>query len=393
MAGAMSLLLLACLLVLAVPVAVFSLQVLAACLPARRPGAPPAVRPSVALLVPAHDEARGIAATLKNLLAQLQPGDRLLVVADNCSDDTAARARAEGAEVIERQHDRLRGKGYALAFGVDHLRAAPPTVLVIVDADCELAPGALDPLVAACLQADAPAQALYLMQHATPPGLNGRVAEFAWRVKNWVRPRGAARLGLPCALMGTGMAFPWRLIERAELATGSIVEDMQLGIDLARSGHAPVFCEPALVTSRFPDTPAAVASQRTRWEHGHLGMILQRAPGLVAAGLRRGDVRLLGLAADLVVPPLALLVLLLVSLWLAAGAVAWAGLGAVAWLAASLGLGLLASAVGLAWVGWGRAVLSLADLVSVPWYVAGKLGIYLRFWSHRQKDWVRTDRE
>ena len=393
MAAAVSLLLLVGLLVLAVPVAVFSLQVLAACWPARRPRALPAVRPPVAALVPAHDEARGIASTLQNLLAQLQPGDRLLVVADNCSDDTAARARAEGAEVIERQHEHLRGKGYALAFGVDHLRSAPPMVLVIVDADCELAPGALDALVAACLQADAPAQALYLMQHATPPGLKGRVAEFAWRVKNWVRPRGAARLGLPCALTGTGMAFPWRLIERAELATGSIVEDMQLGIDLALAGHAPVFCEQALVTSHFPDTAAAAASQRTRWEHGHLGMILQRAPGLAVAGLRRADVRLLGLAGDLVVPPLALLVLLLVLLWLAAGAAAWAGMGTLAWLATSGGLAWLACAVGLAWAGWGREVLSLADLVSVPWYVAGKLGIYLRFWSHRQKDWVRTDRE
>jgi hypothetical protein len=67
--------------------------------------------------------------------------------------------------------------------------------------------------------------------------------------------------------------------------------------------------------------------------------------------------------------------------------------GTLAWLATSGDLAWLACAVGLAWAGWGREVLSLADLVSVPWYVAGKLGIYLRFWSHRQKDWVRTDRE
>jgi cellulose synthase/poly-beta-1,6-N-acetylglucosamine synthase-like glycosyltransferase len=379
--------------VLAIPVLVIVVQILAACVPSPRPARAIGPRPAVAVLVPAHNEAGGIATTLRALWPQLNTGDRLLVVADNCSDETAAQARAAGAEVIERQHLSLRGKGYALAFGVEHLRSSPPAVLVIVDADCEFAAGALDALVAHCVQAGAPAQARNLMVHQAPARLNGRVAEFAWRVKNWVRPRGYARLGLPCPLTGTGMAFPWPLIKSAQLASGSLVEDMQLGIDMVVAGHAPVFCEEALVTSAFPETLSASASQRTRWEHGHLGMILQRAPGLILAAGRRRDLRLLAVALDLAVPPLALLMLLTILGWSVAGAAAWAGLGLLAWYAASGCLSVLALAVGLAWAGWGRAVLSLADLASVPWYVAGKLGIYLRFWSRRQKDWVRTDRE
>lgn len=379
--------------VLAIPVAVIVVQILAACV--RSPGSSRALgpRPTVAVLVPAHDEAGGIAAMVRALRPQLNAGDRLLVVADNCNDETAARARAAGAEVIERHHLTLRGKSYALAFGVEHLRSSPPAVLVIIDADCEFANGALDALVAYSLKFDAPSQARNLMVHQAPTRLNGRIAEFAWRVKNWVRPRGYARLGLPCPLTGTGMAFPWHLIKTAQLASGSLVEDMQLGIDMVVAGHAPVFCEEALVTSAFPETLSASASQRTRWEHGHLGMIIQRAPGLVLAAVRRRDHRLLAVAMDLAVPPLALLVLLTILGWAVAGAAAWAGLGLGAWFTASASLTALALAVGLAWAGWGREVLSLADLLSVPWYVAGKLGIYLRFWSHRQKDWVRTDRE
>ena len=83
-------------LVLLVPAGVLLIQVLAAVLPERSDNARaalPALRPQVAVLVPAHDEAVGIGATLRSLLAQLAPGDRLLVVADNCSDDTAAIAR------------------------------------------------------------------------------------------------------------------------------------------------------------------------------------------------------------------------------------------------------------------------------------------------------------
>ena len=109
-------------LILFVAVGVFALQILAHAFDAKRrkDGAPTAgtSRAPLAVLVPAHDEEEGIAATLAAVLAQLGPHDRLLVVADNCSDATAAVARAAGAEVVERSSD-LRGKGYALAHGID----------------------------------------------------------------------------------------------------------------------------------------------------------------------------------------------------------------------------------------------------------------------------------
>ena len=66
-------------------------------------------------------------------------------------------------------------------------------------------------------------------------------------MKNWVRPLGLSNLNLPCQLMGTGMAFPWELIRSANLASGSIVEDTKLGLELA-SGR----------------TPASVLSRRAR---------------------------------------------------------------------------------------------------------------------------------
>jgi cellulose synthase/poly-beta-1,6-N-acetylglucosamine synthase-like glycosyltransferase len=190
------------------------------------------------------------------------------------------------------------------------------------------------------------------------------------------------------------MAFPWALIEGARLASGSLVEDMQLGLELARAGHAPMFCEQALVTSRFPDSAQASASQRARWEHGHLSLIGQQLPPLLVAAWRRRDPRLMAMALDLSVPPLALLVMLVAGLWLASALLAAASGGMVLWLAASLVLGLLALAVLAAWVGWGRSLLGPWDLLGLPWYVLSKLSLYRRFWSsRRQKDWVRTDRE
>lgn len=381
----------------AIAVLVFAVQVVAACLaPRRSTGAlqagDPAIRPRIAVLTPAHDEAEGIGAMLAALQPQLRTGDRMFVVADNCTDETAAIARAAGAVVVERVDATLRGKSFALAFGVDAMRADPPDVVVVVDADCRLAPGSLDALANGVVIEDRPMQALDLMIAVPGAGVSRRFAEFAWRVRNWVRPAGAHRLGLPCQLMGTGMAFSWSMIAQARLATGALAEDMNLGIDFAMAGKPPLFCETALVTSYFPESAAAIKSQRTRWEHGHLETIFREMPRVLLRAVARADLRLLGMALDLCVPPLALLAALLLGLD-AVGAVAWA-FGATRVVGVSVALTVVfAAAVMLAWAIRGRDLIRFIELLSVPIYIAAKVPIYVRFLFRRQKHWVRTDRK
>src|SRR5450631_4215805 len=101
---------------LAVPTVVFVIEICAACFLARRHPAPTTAQRcgTVAVLIPAHDEAKGILATLNDIKPQLRPTDRLLVVADNCTDDTAAVAASAGAEVTVRLEPTKIGKGYAL---------------------------------------------------------------------------------------------------------------------------------------------------------------------------------------------------------------------------------------------------------------------------------------
>ena len=209
---------------------------------------------SVAVLVPAHNESTGLLPTIEDIKAQLRDGDRLLVVADNCSDDTAAVAAAAGAEVAERSDFDKIGKGYALDWGLRYLSSDPREIIVIIDADCRLADGAIQKLVTTCAKIRRPVQALYLMYPPDGFTISCRVAQFAWRVKNWVRPLGLSALNLPCQLMGTGMAFPWDIIRSVDLATGRIVEDLKLGLDLALAGAPPMFLPSAVVTSEFPES-------------------------------------------------------------------------------------------------------------------------------------------
>lgn len=375
------------------PLVVFATELLAGLWPSRR-RATEKCAASLAVIIPAHDEAVGIARTLAALFEQVPAGTRVLVVADNCSDDTAARARAAGAEVIERHDPGARGKGYALAFGRDHLAAAGgkmPDVVLILDADCRLLPGSAEALAEVALRLGVPVQAVNLIEGdlAAPPMV--QISSFAMLVKNLYRSRGMQRLGGAALLTGTGMAFPWKLYADADLATGSIVEDLSLGIAMTRAGRPPRLVSEAGVRS----APAALddaLAQRTRWEHGFLKTLVRQALPVLLGGVRRGSLAEFLLGLHLAVPPLALLLLMT-----AAALVLQAILVAVGGSLAPLAVLGTVTAVALAlvfaaWRGEGRAFLSGTALLRAPLYVLWKLPLYAKFLRKPETNWKRTPR-
>lgn len=348
---------------------------------------------SIAVLIPAHNESINLIPTLHSIAQQGMESLRVLVVADNCSDDTAAIAQREGVEVIERSNLQLRGKGYALDFGVQHLARNPPAVVIILDADCLLEPKVLQPLSELAIKTNRPVQALYLMKNSGECSVKAKIAEFAWLVKNKVRPRGLHALGLPCQLTGSGMAFPWAVIQAVPLATGEIVEDMKLGMALADLGHPPVFSEHTVVTSTFPVNAEGIQSQRTRWEHGHLSMLLKEGlPTLFNAAMKRNP-SLFFLALDLCIPPLALLVILTLA-WQVLATIFWIWTGnAVPFLTGAIYLILTGSAVTAAWCRFGQHLVSGRELLMAPGYIVSKWSVYLGFIFRRQSEWIRSKRD
>lgn len=382
-------------LVLAIPVAVFCIECVVAAVFGR--GRAPVIgddAPPFVVLMPAHDEAGGIAPVIADIRSHLRPVDRLLVVADNCSDDTAAVARAGGAEVLERFDTSNRGKGFALTHGIDHLRADPPAIVIIMDADCTVSEGRLRDLAARAHGTGRPTQADYLLGRAPDAGFGGRISAFAVAVRNRARPLGLRRLGLPCQLLGSGMAFPWRALADAPEMGSALTEDLAMGFELAMQGTSPQFHPWVCVSSRLPAQQSAAMSQRTRWEHGQLEALFGRAPRAVMRGVLRGRLDLIALGLDSMVPPLAFFVAVLVAgllvssgWWWLSGSVRPVGLFAGELVAMSV-------AIGAAWVRFGRGILSLSDFLGVPGYVVSKMGIYASFLTKKkQGEWVRTARD
>lgn len=349
-------------------------------------------RPSIAILVPAHNEESGISNTLLGIKAEMRAGDRLVVVADNCTDRTALFARHAGAEVVERNDESQRGKGFALHAGVAYLATNEPEIVVIIDADCFLKPGALDQLSGMVASTGRPVQACYLMFSPSGTRLDMAVREFAFVVKNRVRPLGMSKLGLPCQLTGSGMAFPWTVLRTANLSNDNIVEDMKLGIDLARLGHSPSFCEDALVMSEFPYSRAGSVTQYRRWESGHLAMIRTAMATLTKRGVL-GNPGLLALLLDIMVPPLALLVLLLGIVWIFSAILFLAGVSTLPFVVAVTNLLLVTAGIVAAWLAYGTKILPLRKLYRIPLYAIRKVAFYARFIRGDAGDgWIRTDR-
>jgi cellulose synthase/poly-beta-1,6-N-acetylglucosamine synthase-like glycosyltransferase len=378
---------------LGIIVVVFALEIAAGIL--REPRNAALAAPGrMTVVVPAHNESTSILPTIRDVQAQLRPQDHLLVVADNCSDDTGDVARGAKAAVIVRNDPSRVGKGYALDFAISHLSRDPPDVLIIIDADCTLSEGALQRLGAAVTASHRPAQALYLMIAPERSRINLAVAEFAWRIKNLARPLGLNAMNLPCQLVGSGMAFPWKVIRSVNLASDEIVEDLKLGIDLATMKHFPEFCPSARIESRFASTPESMRNQRNRWEHGHLSLIAKYVPLLVYRALERFDFRLLTIALDLAVPPLVLLTLLLGGSFAAVGLLVALGGTSVLLGMAAINFGIFVLAIAIAWIAYGRDVLPVRTWPLLFCFFREKISVYRTFFSRsRTRRWIKTGRD
>ncbi len=346
--------------------------------------------PRLVVLIPAHNEEAGIEAVIEPLIRR---GYELLVVADNCTDRTAEVARKAGAGVVERRDADRRGKGFALDFGIEALAANPPDVVIVFDADCFLKVGDFETLAALCHQVQRPIQSFYSMERFVPANTRQQITAFAWTVKNYVRPSGLLRLGVPCQLMGTGMAFPWALISKSKLASGEIVEDMKLGIDFVNSGKGPIFFPAVEVQSSFPTNSTGLQTQRERWEIGHLRMISRHSVQMIVGGILRANSQQLIFGLDLFIPPLAFLAIF-VSLFASLGMLIWFAFGLTTPLIlADIAFTFFTCACLIAWFRFGREDLTFATLLSVPAYILKKIPLYISGLVHRPKHWVRTKRD
>jgi cellulose synthase/poly-beta-1,6-N-acetylglucosamine synthase-like glycosyltransferase len=326
-------------------------------------------RHRITVLIPAHDEEGTVAATVRSVRAcDYPPGlVRVLVVADNCTDYTASAARAAGADVVVRRDPDNRGKGFALAFGLPAALAGGADAVLVLDADCELAPGSLAALDAA-LSAGADVVQGSVSVRNPDAGVGCFVAAVGAALDN-AAGAGKGRLGLRVPLRGTGMAFRRAVLERFPWQAFGLAEDAEYA-DRLWAGGVRVVCEPGVgVWSDAPTGTADLCGQRRRWR----ASLFVGKTGLVTRWLGSKPLVLAQLLMT------AAVVVLLSPAWM------WAWVGglllatAAVYLQGMAGVGLTA----------GRARM----LTGVPWVVARLLAVTVGGVFRRDREWRRTRRE
>ena len=357
------------------------------------PGATSAER-RFRIIVPAHNESAGIAETVRSLLGIDYPADHfdVLVVADNCSDDTAARAREAGAQVLERTDTERRGKGYALHHAFERLPKDVDAV-VVVDADTLVSPNLLRAFAARRELGAAAIQADYAVRNLDA-SWRTRLIAIAFGSFHIVRSRARERLGLSCGLRGNGMCFSAALLAEVPHEAYSIVEDVEYGIRLGEAGHRVYYTDEAHVYGEMVSGAAAASSQRRRWEEGRKELVRRNARRLVGLGLTRKSRVLLDLGIDLLIPPLSRIAL---SCLLFFGLALALSLFSGYFVSSFWGFfGCLLGVVAYVLRGWsvsGTGLRGLLDLGFSPVYVIWKLGLRLRRRPNQTSTWVRTKRE
>ncbi|MHB8375713.1 MAG: glycosyltransferase family 2 protein [Dehalococcoidia bacterium] len=360
-----------------------------ALVPGRRAVARAAALRRFAVVVPAHNEARALPALLRSLSEADYPAAlvRILVVADNCDDATAAVARSLGADAYERRDTTAVGKGFALAFGLAQLDTWHEAV-VFVDADCTVSPNlfrAFNDRLAAGAEV---VQAYYTMRIAGPSSTR-LVRELALALVHRVRPLGKRWFGGSAGLKGSGMCFSRHALDRTGWTASGLAEDVEQHIRLMRQGVTVAFAPEAVVTGESPAALRDAAGQHRRWEAGRLAAARREGVPLLLSALRHRSSLQLDAAVELLVPPVSVLgvavpALLAAALVLGSPVLAVAASAGVAALALYLLSGILLVR---------PSARELAQCtIALPGYMLWKLWLYARAATSKAGGWQRTER-
>ena len=339
------------------------------------------------VVVPAHNESANIARTVTSLrkAGRDNANVEIVVVADNCSDNTAEIAQQAGARVLIRFNEKLRGKGYALDYAFHRLMEEPRfEAFIVVDADSEVSPNFFDAIASAFRDNADAAQCRYVVRNSGD-SVRTRLMNVALFGFNVLRPRGRDRLGHSCGIYGNGFALAADTLRSVPYTAASVVEDLEYHLALVRAGMRVEFVDNGVVYGDMPVAGAGVKTQRARWEGGRFRMMAEKIPGL-ALQILSGRLRFIEPALDLLLLPLAFHVVLLLL-----------GLAApIPWLrdAAAAGLGVVVLHLFAAIAVGGGTMKDVAVLAAAPFYIVWKLLLIpkLLATSRSGAAWVRTER-
>lgn len=223
-----------------------------------------------ALLILAHNEAKIITETVQQIQKSLSPEDRLFVVPDHCTDDTAQLAQEAGAQAFQRSEGMSNSKGAALMWFVkkEHSRLAQFDKLVILDADTSIDRDFVKNIK------DNLSENLLLAQTFVSPVFSeespiAKLAALSELHGQYISDNIRSFLGWSVRLRGTGMVIaPELLIQLPTDSLNTQVEDIALTLLFASQRIKITRIETVRVWDPKPSNTMDASRQRARWFRG-----------------------------------------------------------------------------------------------------------------------------
>lgn len=237
---------------------------------------------SVTVLIPAHNEAGILITTLPLLQSQSRPPDRIIVVADNCTDKTVEIARSFGVEVFETK-DNVKQKGGALnqVLAVLLPGLGNNDIVMVMDADTSLDDGFIEPAVER-FRNDRGVMAIGGIFKGYPGG--GLLGLFQRNEYDRYERKINRRRGQVFVLTGTSTMFRSIALKTVAESRGTVIkgikgdvydtqsltEDNELTLALKTLGALMESPKACVVHTELMPTWRYLWKQRMRWQRGAL---------------------------------------------------------------------------------------------------------------------------
>lgn len=258
-----------------------------------------------ALIISAHNEEKVIANMVNSLNALDYPRDKydILVIADNCTDNTAAEAQKAGATVLERNNPSLRGKGYALEWLFEKLydNEQGYDYISVFDADNLVDKRFLIEMNKKANQGYKAVQGFLDSKNPYDSWISAAYSYCFWTV-NRIFQQARHNLDMCCELSGTGFILALDTLKQLGWGATCLTEDMEFTMKLSLNGEKVAFAYGAKVYDEKPITLKQSWRQRVRWMRGHCDVASRYFFPLIKKGTREKHLSCIDCAVYLVQP-------------------------------------------------------------------------------------------
>jgi cellulose synthase/poly-beta-1,6-N-acetylglucosamine synthase-like glycosyltransferase len=345
------------------------------------------------IIIPAHNEELFIGRVLSSLLDQNYPSKimNICVVADNCNDKTAEIAKSFSVNVIVRESTTEFGKGHAIKYALDNIKSDYEAAFII-DADSILDKEGLSCLNQHILRGKSIIQCNNAVANTSDSWFT-QLMHVSRTIGNEIQEPAKEKLGLSSHLMGNGMCFDKRIIERYGWSAFTVGEDWEYYAKIINEGERIAFAQDVHVYHQESTSFEQATPQRMRWASGRFAILWRYGLKLFVRGILEKNMLKFDASLPLVFPNPSLAINLTIGCFLLSILVLF--IKSTNFLLYLYGyLILIQLLVFLAGVMYTKDKMkSFMSIFIAPFFLIWKLGIdLLAFLGFGRKHWIRTKR-